>query len=228
MNYNINTQTSSRRPDTLMQQVGDGGGALEEPYASVRSARVRSGNTRTGSGLTGLANPAQVHETPNHVSREANDAVFPGGGSRESGSDTDPDHFGSLKFGGTEAPEDHSARSSSEEETSESDSSSSSEEDEPAGGNPHRPRHNTPKKRPGLKIASLNMRGRQKDGKDKMKMVIDWMRTNRIAILALQETHTLNEDLEALNKRFKYVTFYGSRLSTASSGILFLVSDDIQ
>jgi len=227
MNYNINTQTSSCRPDTLMQQVRDGGGALEEPYASVWSACVQSGNTQTGSGLTGLANPAQVHETPNHVSRKANDAVFPGRGLRESGSDTDPDHFGSLKFGGTEALEDHSARSSSEEETSESDSSSSSEEDKPAGGNPHRPRHNTLKKRPGLKIASLNMRGRQKDGKDKMKMVIDWMRMNRIAILALQETHTLNEDLEALNKRFKYVTFYGSGLSTASSGILFLVSDDI-
>jgi len=175
----------------------------------------------------GLANPAQVNKTPNHVSRKANDAVFPGRGSRESGLDTDPDHFGSLNFGGTEAPEDHSARNSSEEETSKSDSSSSSEEDKPAGGNPYRLRHNTPKKRPGLKIASLNMRGQQKDGKDKMKMVIDWMRMNRIAILALQETHTLNEDLETLNKRFKYVTFYGSGLSTASSGILFLVSDDI-
>jgi len=53
------------------------------------------------------------------------------------------------------------------------------------------------------------------------------MHTNRIAILALQETHTLNEDLETLNKRFKYVTFYGSSLSTTSSGILFLVSNDI-
>ena len=227
MNYNNNIQPSSGHPDTLMQQVRDGGGALAEPYVSVRSARVRSGNTRTGSGLMGLANPAQVNKTPNHVSRKANDAVFPGRGSRESGLDTDPDHFGSLNFGGTEAPEDHSARNSSEEETSKSDSSSSSEEDKPAGGNPYRLRHNTPKKRPGLKIASLNMRGQQKDGKDKMKMVIDWMRMNRIAILALQETHTLNEDLETLNKRFKYVTFYGSGLSTASSGILFLVSDDI-
>ena len=180
MNYNANIQPSSSRPDTLMQQVRDGGGALEEPYASVRSARVRSGNTRTGSGLTGLANPAQVNETPNHVSWEAHDAIFPGRGSHESGPETDPDHFRSLKFGGTEAPEDHSMRSSSDEETSDSDSDSpsSSEEYEPAGGTQHRLRHNAPKKRPGLKIVSLNMRGQQKDGKDKMKMAIDWMCVN--------------------------------------------------
>ena len=114
-------------------------------------------------------------------------------------------------------------------ETSDSDSDSptSSEEDKPAGVTPHRIRHNVPKKRPGLKIASLNMRGRQRDSKDKMKMVIDWMHINQISILALQETHTLNEHLEDLNKRFKYIKFYGSGLSTASSGILFLVSDDI-
>jgi len=109
----------------------------------------------------GLANPAQVHETPNHVSRKADDADFPGGGSRESDTETDPVHFGSLKFGGMEAPKDHSMRNSSEEEMSESDSDSptSSEEDEPAEVIPHRIRHNVPKKRPGLKIASLNMRG---------------------------------------------------------------------
>lgn len=46
---------------------------------------------------------------------------------------------------------------------------------------------NIPKKRPGIKIASLNMRGRQRDGKDKMRMAIDWMRVNQIMILALQE-----------------------------------------
>ena len=108
-----------------------------------------------------MANPAQVHETPNHVSHKADDADFPGGGSRESGPDTDPDHFGSLKFGGGEAPEDHSMRNSSEEETSNSnsDSPTSSEEDEPTGVTPHRIRHNVPKKRPRLKLASLNMRG---------------------------------------------------------------------
>jgi len=135
MNYNNNIQPSSGCPNMLMQQVRDSGGALAEPYASVQNAHVRSGNTQTGSGLTGLANPAQVNETPNHISREANDAVFPGGGSHESSLDTDPDHLGSLNFGGMEAPEDHSVRNSSEEETSESDSSLSSEEDEPAGGN---------------------------------------------------------------------------------------------
>ena len=85
---------------------------------------------------------------------------------------------------------------------------------------------NTPKKRPGFKIASLNMRGCQKEGKDKMKMVVDWMRMNNITILALQETHQKTEAIEELNDRYKYLKFYGSGLSTASSGIMFIISEN--
>jgi exonuclease III len=224
MNYNINRTKISDRPDTL-ESVRDRGGAQEEPYASVRSAHVRLGNPRTGSGLSGLANPAQVNETPKHVSHEADDTDVLGRGSRES--DTDP--LGSLLFGGGEAPEDHSmtSESESEEETS---GSSSDEEDPPetAGRNTNRIRANVPKKRPGLKIASLNMRGRLKDGKDKMRMTIDWMRTNQISILALQETHILTEEIDELNKTFKHIKFYGTGISTASSGILILVNNNTE
>jgi len=202
--------------------VRDGGGAQEEPYVSVRSAHVRSGNTRTGSGPSGLANPAQVSETPKHVSPEAKDTDSPGRGSRES--DTDP--FESLTIGAEESPEEQPDEYESSDESS---TFSENEEDDPElmTTAAHRKSANTPKKRPGLKIASLNMRGRQKEGKDKMKMVVDWMRINHITILALQETHQKTEALEELNKTYRHIKFYGSGLSTASRGIAFIVSKDV-
>ena len=179
----------------------------------------------------GLANPAQVNETPTHISLEADDTDFPGRGLHES--NTDPDPFGSLIFRGVEAPDDHSTRNLSEKETSEtsesSDSSLDDDKDPPESIDftLQKPNPNKLKKRPGLKIASLNMRGCQKDRKNKMKMVIDWMHMKKILILALQEMHTLNEDIDDLNMKFKQIKIYGSGLSTASRGILFLVSKNI-
>ena len=85
---------------------------------------------------------------------------------------------------------------------------------------------NKPKKRPGLKIASLNMRGRQKDGKDKLKMAIDWMRINRISILALQETHLKTDKIDELNEKYRYLKFYGCGSSTSSGGIMFILSEN--
>ena len=88
--------------------------------------------------------------------------------------------------------------------------------------------HNEPnkrKKRPGFKVATLNMRGRQKDGKDKLRMVIDWMHMNHITIPALQETHLKTEAIEELNGKYRYIKFYGSGVSTSSGGIMFIVSE---
>ena len=51
------------------------------------------------------------------------------------------------------------------------------------------------------------------------------MRTNRVAILALQETHQMEDSIEELNKRYKNLKFFGSGLSTSSGGIMFVVSD---
>ena len=169
-----------------------------------------------------MATSAQVSETPRYVSPEAEDAKSPGRGSRES--DTDP--FGSPTFGGKEPPEDHSMYNMSDDESSMS-LTDEDENDVPTEKLWYKHNPNIPKKRPGIKIASSNMRGRQKDGKDKMKMAIDWMRMNRITILALQETHILTEGIESLTKKFKYIRFYGSGLSTSSCGILFLVSEGI-
>ena len=173
MNYNPNRPPNSNCPYTLKYQVRDGGGAQEEPYVCVRSAHVRSGNPRTGCGLAGLATPAIVNKTPNHVSHKADNAKSPGRGL--CGSDTDP--FRSLTLGGEEAPEDNSTDSMSDEGTS---TLLTEEENPPEPRNrpPHRRKANDPKKKLALKIASLNMRGRQKDGKDKMTMIVDWMRVN--------------------------------------------------
>ena len=180
MTYNTYETKNSNCPNTLNLQVGDREGAQEEPYVSVQSACVQSGNPQTGSGLSGLVNPAQVNKTPKHVSLKADD--IPGRGLHKS--NTDPDPFRSLTFKGVEAPKDHSTRSTSETETSETSDSLSDKEEppEPADNTTHRKSMNKPRKRPSLKIMSLNMRGHQKDGKDKMRMVINWMHMNQILI----------------------------------------------
>ena len=200
-------------------QVGDGGGAQEEPCISVRSAYARSGNPRTGNGLAGLAVPATVHETLATVSPEAEDAHNPGRGSGED--DTDP--FRDLFFGMMDGPEDLTS-----EHDSESDAPNMSSDDEPLATHSHRQintKNTEPRPRPGINIASLNMRGRQKGNKDKLKMVIDWQRTNKIAILAIQETHLMEESIKELNDKYRHLKFFGSGLSTSSAGILFIVSD---
>jgi hypothetical protein len=93
-------------------------------------------------------------------------------------------------------------------------------------GDPIKLKNNEPRVRPGITIPSLNMRGRQKDNRDKMKMVIGWLHMNRIAILALQETHLMKEAADSLDRRYRNLKFFGSGLPTSSGGILFIVSDN--
>ena len=91
----------------------------------------------------------------------------------------------------------------------------------------NRTNKNMPKLRPGIKVTSLNMRGCLKNNKDKLKMVIDWLRINRIAILALQETHLTDEAVEELNEKYEKLKFFGSGLSTSKGGIMFITTDRI-
>ena len=218
------TNKFSDRPNTLEYQVGDGGGAQEEPYISVRSAYVRSGNPRTGNGLSGLAVPASVNETPIDVSPEAEDAPSPGRGSGED--DTDP--LWSITIGAEDNSGDSSEDNPSESEDEGSLFSDYGEADsfsDPKRKQTNRKVKNAPRRRPGLRVASLNMRGRQKDSKDKMRMVVDWLRVNRIAILALQETHLMEDSINKLNEKYRHLSFYGSGLTTSSGGIMFIVSE---
>ena len=220
MDYTTYNKQISNRPNALDYQAGDGGGAQEEPYMSVWSAHVRSGNPQTGNGLTGLAVPASVNEAPSYVPLEAEDAPNPGRGSIGD----ELDLLWSLNIG----VEDDSEDSQEEISDDEDQLMLSSDEDEPPRATPQRQNrlnNNAPKKIPGFKIVSLNMRGRQKDNKDKLKMVIDWMRTNKISIMALQETHLMEETILDLNKRYRNLRFFGSGLSTSSAGVMFVVND---
>ena len=172
-NYNLLETENSNHPDT---EVRDGGGAQEEPYMGVRSAHVQPRNPRTGNSLSGLTAPAQVNETPTNVSLEAEDTQTPGRGSSEV--KTDP--FRSLLIGGEEDSDAHSDNNSSDSNESDTDTSSSEDDktNEPIEKPIRRANKNVPRPRPGIKVASLNMRGHQKDNKDKLKMVIDWLRIN--------------------------------------------------
>ena len=186
---------------------------------SVRSAHARSGNPRTGNGLAGLAVPATVCETLENVSPEAEDAQVPGGGSDKD--ETDP--FRDLFVGTMDNPNE-----SASEHKSDSDALVSPSDDEPLISHTTRltnTKNTKPCLRPGIKVASLNMRGRLKGNKDKLKMVIDWLRLNKIAILAVQETHLMEDSIRELNLKYRNLKFFGSGLSTSSSGILFILAD---
>ena len=182
------------------------------PYA-------QSGNPQTGDGLAGLAVPATVHETLANVSPEAEDAHIPGGGSGEDNIDPFRDFF----FRMMDDPEDPTS-----EHDSDSDALTISSDDEPLAINSHRlisTKTTKPCLRPGINVTSLNMRGHQKGNKDKLKMVIDWQHTNKIAILAIQETHLMEESIKELNDKYRHLKFFRSGLSTSSTGILFIISD---
>jgi len=58
-----------------------------------------------------------------------------------------------------------------------------------------------------------------------MKMAIDWLHINKIAILTLQETHLMEEVINNLNEKYHMLKFYGSGLSTSSGGIMFIVNE---
>jgi len=120
--------------------------------------------------------------------------------------------------------------SDDDEQSNESHTSSSEEDEFPDPPDPvprkfRRNPPNEPKNILGITIASLNMRGRQKNNKDKMKMAIDWLRINKITILALQETHLMEEAINNLNEKYRALKFYGSGLSTSSGGIMFIVNE---
>jgi len=122
-----------------------------------------------------LAIPATVRETPN-VPPEAEDVANPG---RGSGRDDETDPLRSFLIGMEDDPDDKSDENESEDKNE--GTSISSDEDDPPDPVPNhwkRGRANGPKSRPGITIASLNMRGRQKDRKNKMTMVVDWLHTN--------------------------------------------------
>ena len=161
--------------------------------------------------------------TPSPVPPEAEDVTYPG---RGSGGDDETDPLRSFLIGMEDDPDDKSDENESEDKNEET--SISSDKDDPPDPVPnHRKRGkaNGPKSRPGITIASLNMRGRQKDRKNKMTMVVDWLRTNRIAILAVQETHLMESSLVDLNERYRHLKFLGSGLSTSSGGIMFIINE---
>ena len=140
------------------------------------------------------------------------------------------DPLGSLLFG----VEDESDEDSDDgDNISEPQASSSEEDDPPEPPNPPNPApskfrenpQNEPKNKRGISIASLNMRARQKNNKDKMKMAIDWLCTNKLTILALQETHLMEDTINDLNQKYRMLKFYRSSLSTSSGRIMFVINE---
>ena len=80
-------------------------------------------------------------------------------------------------------------------------------------------------KKQGIKVASLNINGRMTDKKEsKIKMLAALMRQERIAILAVQETH-LNETLtEKVNTENKSIIIMNNGYTTNKEGVAFIIN----
>jgi exonuclease III/ribonuclease HI len=83
---------------------------------------------------------------------------------------------------------------------------------------------------PGIRIASLNMRGRNSTGalengkqKDKFKLIVDWMKRNKITILALIDTHWDEEYASKRKEESRNLEIYCSHETTNRGGVAFLI-----
>lgn len=87
------------------------------------------------------------------------------------------------------------------------------------------------KTRAAIKIASLNMRGRFHNGTDKWYHINQILRTRRIGILCLQETHLPSEAVDALHatfgKRMHIITSADPTNPTATGGVTIVVNKDL-
>ena len=192
------------------------------PNSGVWSARVESGNLQTGVRFSGLPAPASVSQTPNQC--------------------TDPQNVPSAELDNGEGGWNDilAAMEWEDDPPQETPNQESDEEDNffnPETRTPQRrrrtPPHRTNTQRIqgpilGIKIASLNMRGRNcttgpQKGKDKFNQVRKWMREHKITILTLIDTHWDETFVTDLKTRSKALQFFCSHESTNRGGIAFIV-----
>ena len=77
-------------------------------------------------------------------------------------------------------------------------------------------------------IASLNIRGRRiREGYNKYRTVTRWMRMNRIAVLAIQETKLDELDVAIILKENPSFSLLQNNLDTRSAGVGFLINKEL-
>ena len=80
----------------------------------------------------------------------------------------------------------------------------------------------------GVKVASLNMKGRRDEKKkSKWAAITTAMRKQRILIMAVQETHLNEEEANLLKAKFPKITIESNGDSTNSGGVAFVLNKDI-
>jgi exonuclease III len=80
----------------------------------------------------------------------------------------------------------------------------------------------------GIKLGTLNIHGKSySDKKSKFKDIVTLMRKNKIAILGLQETHLVDDELERLRVAHPAMIIESNGVSTSKEGVAFMLNKDL-
>ena len=82
-------------------------------------------------------------------------------------------------------------------------------------------------KKQGFTIASLNIKGKTyKNGESKYRNIQTLLRTNRIALLAIQESRLTDNEIESIENAYPKLKIWNSGNSTAKEGVAFILNKD--
>jgi exonuclease III len=82
-------------------------------------------------------------------------------------------------------------------------------------------------KKHGIRIASLNAKGRNKKGKSKWPSIVTMMRKQRILVLGLQETHLDEEEAEKIRKTCPKIELISNGISKSKEGIALAINKEL-
>ena len=82
-------------------------------------------------------------------------------------------------------------------------------------------------KKQGIRIATLNVKGRNLNKKSKWPMIATLMRKQRILILGLQETHLDEEEAEMVRKMCPKIELISNGISKGKEGIAFAINKEL-
>jgi hypothetical protein len=193
------------------------------PSTDVWSARAEMQNLQTGVRFSGLPAPASVSQVPNQCNepRTAPPAEL---GNGEGGWD---EFLEAIDWEEPPMPD-----LNNEDNYDEDDFFNTNTATRPPNQRqipPHRTRSQCVQGPAlGIKIASLNMRGRKcttgpQKGRDKFNLIKKWMRENRITILTLIDTHWDDAYEAALKEKSKSLQIHCSHETTNRGGIAFII-----
>jgi len=82
-------------------------------------------------------------------------------------------------------------------------------------------------KKQGIRIATLNVKGRTSETKSKWPMITTLIRKLRIAVMAIQESHLNNDEVEKIKKMCPKIEIISNSEHTTKEGVGFIINKDL-